>query len=458
MTPTQKPRKKMRPAKIIPLTFLAAIAVGALLLSLPCAVAEGEEVNGLTSLFTSTTSVCVTGLVVVDTFSHWSLFGQIVILFLIQLGGMGIVAVTSALMLLLHKKLTMSQTLMLQESYNLSSPAGLRKFFVRVITGTLATELIGACLYAIRFVPRFGPVGAWYALFLSISAFCNAGMDILGPDSLIPFRDDPLVMTVTMILIVLGGLGYVVWFDVAGGVRNGIKKRYTPLTVFKRFNEHTRLVLSLTFFLILSGALLVFAFEVNNPDTLGGMTLDQKIVNCLFQSITFRTAGFATIPQQMLTEPASMLGCLFMFIGGSPVGCAGGVKTVTVCIVFMNAVSFIRNRKETVIFDKKVSEDMIRKAGAIVLVSFIITFMMTLILMETDHIGFVDAAYEMFSATGTVGLSRGLTSTLHTGGRVAVIIAMFLGRIGPISMALFFNARPSDKNNLHYAEGRFLAG
>ncbi|MBR6172888.1 MAG: potassium transporter TrkH [Eubacterium sp.] len=454
-----KKNRKLKSAQLIPISFLAAIIIGTLLLMLPIAKAGEGSADLTTACFTSTTSLCVTGLVVVDTFAYWSLFGKIVILILIQIGGFGIIAVTTVLMLMVHKKLSLSRSLLIHDSFNLNTMDGVVHFLLAVFKGTFILEMIGAMIYMISFIPKFGAGrGIWYSIFTSISAFCNAGIDILGPDSLISYQDNPLILFNTMMLIVMGGLGYVVWIDVLRNIRRGIRREYSLRTIIKHFNEHTKLVLSLTFFLILFGTLFVFVLEYNNPDTIGNMSFGGKVMNSLFQSVTFRTAGFAAVPQQSLMESTSFLGCFLMFIGGSPVGTAGGVKTVTLFVILINGVSFIRNRRENVVFGRKITSEMIHKASAIVMVSFSVTVVLTIALMMTNQIRLVDGMYETFSATATVGLSRNLTATLNTAGRWIIILAMYLGRIGPISMALFFKYNTEDKNKISYAEGKFFVG
>ena len=420
-----KKKSRMTSAQIIPLSFLIAIAVGTLLLMLPVSTADGETTNLLTAIFTATTSMCVTGLVVVDTYLHWSLFGKIVILVMIQLGGLGIIAVTSILMLMIHRKFSLSQYVMIHDSFNLDSMSGLLSF------------LVG---------------------FTAISAFCNAGIDIMGPDSLISWNGNTLLLINTMFLIVMGGLGYVVWFDILNGFKTKFKKKYSFKTMIKRLSEHTKLVLSITGVLILAGAVLVFVMEYSNPDTIGDMSLGGKILNSIFQSVTFRTAGFAAVPQDGLRESTATLGLLFMFIGGSPVGTAGGVKTVTIFFVVLNGVSFIRNRKEVVVYNRRLTEEMMQKASAIILVSFSVTLLFLILILMTNDVGVMDASYEIFSATATVGLSRALTPNLNSIGKMIIILAMYLGRIGPISMALFFNYRGMDKNSISFAEGKFFVG
>ncbi len=447
-----KARKKILPVHFIPISFLGAIVMGTILLLLPFSAAPGNHTDFLTALFTATTSVCVTGLVVVDTYAHWSLLGQLVILLLAQIGGLGIVAVASMIMLIGKRKFSLGDRILLKDSLNVENNWGLLRFLRRVFRGVFLVEGAGAVLYAIKLVPLLGLFkGLWASVFMSVSAFCNAGMDVIGPNSMMDFNDSPFMMGVTMLLIVLGGLGFVVWFDLIDGVKRGGR-------FFSRLSEHTKLVLCITVFLILFGGVTIFGTEYHNPATMGNMTLGGKLLNSLFQSITFRTAGFASVPQDGLREVTCVIGNVLMFIGGSPVGTAGGIKTVTAFLFLMNALSYIRNRKETVLFHRRVSEEMMRKASAVVFVSLFTAIMLLILLMATGNGGLNDALYEVISAISTVGLSRNLTAHLNAAGRVIIILAMYLGRIGPISMALFFSKEHNSDNMVRHSEGLFYVG
>ena len=447
------------PERLIPLSFLVAIMLGTIFLMLPFSTAEGETTGILTALFTATTSVCVTGLVVVDTYAHWSFFGQFVILFLIQIGGLGVVAVGAMFMLMGKKKFTLGDRKLLGGALNVERNRGLLLFLVRIFKGTFFVEGIGALLYATVFVPRYGVLkGLWAACFQSISAFCNAGMDVIGPNSMMEFSDSPFLLNLTMLLIILGGIGFVVWFDVIDGIRKGIRYRLGPVTTVRRFPEHAKLVLFVTAILIVVGTVGIMAAEFNNPGTIGNMSLRDKLGNSLFQSVSFRTAGFASVPQEKLTEISCVIGYLLMFIGGSPIGTAGGVKTITAFLVFMNAYSYINGRRETVIFHRSVSTEMMRKAAAIVTVSAVVLLTMTVILMAVENLKLTDACYEITSALGTVGLSRAITPKLGAFGRMVVIVSMYLGRIGPISMACFFAGDVTSQNKIRHSKGLFYVG
>jgi trk system potassium uptake protein TrkH len=444
--------------RLIPLSFLVAILFGAFLLTLPISSADGTWTNFVTALFTATTSVCVTGLTVVDTSSYWSTFGHVVILFLIQIGGFGIITVISMIMLLSRKKFSLSERKMLQDSLNLDTDSGILKVLVKIFRGTFAIELLGAVIYCFTFVPRFGPVGVWYSFFNSISAFCNAGIDILGSDSLMSYSSNPLVLFNTMALIILGGLGYVVWFDLASIVKRGVQKRFLPSQIFARFSEHTKLVLSFTFILIMVGWITIFFAEYNNPLTLKDMTLFDKLTNSLFESVTFRTAGFASFSQAGLSNTSCVAAYILMFIGGSPIGTAGGIKTVTFFLAMMGIITYIKSEDSNIIFNRKVSDESMKKASVIMYVSMFSVLVFTLMLDATNTVNLQDAFFEVISALATVGLTRDLTTTLNTAGRLIIIVCMYLGRIGPISMAIFFAGRSKPKNQRRYVEGKFFVG
>lgn len=452
-------RKKISSVQLIPFSFLAAIVIGALILMLPISSSAGTWTNPLVALFTATTSTCVTGLVVVDTFSYFSVFGQVIILGLIQIGGLGIITVISMIMLITQKKFSLGDRKMLQDSLNLNTDVGILKILIRISKDVFKVEAVGALLYAISFVPEYGVGrGLWYSVFHSISAFCNAGIDIIGTRSLMDYKSNPLVMCTTMILIVLGGLGYVVWFDMSENIKAGIRHRFTPVQIVKRFNEHTKLVLSVTGALIVTGAVFFFFAEYGNAGTIGELSLFDKIINSFFESVTLRTAGFCSFPQQNMTDFSCVMSYFLMFIGGSPIGTAGGVKTVTIFLALMNVISYIREDNQTVLFHHRATEESMRKATVIVSVAAFTIIVLTLLLIVTNPINLQDGLYEVISASATVGLSRGLTSSLNTVGRIIIIVAMYLGRIGPISLAIFFAGRKNHKTKCRYTEGNFFVG
>ncbi len=449
----------LSPVQIIPASFFTAIAVGTILLLLPISSATGQFTDFITALFTATTSICVTGLVVVDTYAHWSLFGQIVILALIQMGGLGMIAIASTIMLLTHKKFSLTDRILLRDAFNLNSNNNLLNFLVRVLAGTFCVEFFGAVLYSFVFIPEFGvKKGLWCSVFNSISAFCNAGMDVIGPNSLGDYRSNPIVMSVTILLIILGGIGFVVWFDVLERTGEGIRKRFSLRNVINRLSEHTKLVLAFTFILLISGTFILLLLEYNNPNTIGNMSLGGKLANSFFESVTLRTAGFATFPQENLSKASCLVAYIYMFIGGSPIGTAGGVKTTTFFLLIMNVRSYLKDQNDNVIFHRRVSEDSMRKASAIIFVSTMAILLLGVILSIVNPVPLEDAFFEVVSACGTVGLSRGLTPSLGTAGRITIIVAMYLGRIGPISLVALFSSTNSDSNKIKYSEGTFYVG
>lgn len=439
----KKSRFTLSTTHIILLSFLGAIAVGTMLLSLPISSADGNAVPFIDALFTATTSTCVTGLVVTPTFSSWSLFGQIVILFLIQTGGLGIITIMSSVMIMLNKKMGLSDRLLIQDTFNLNSLSGLVKFVKKVVAGTFIVEAAGALLYMTVFVPEFGIKGIWISLFTSVSAFCNAGIDIIAENSLCNYALNPIINAVTCILIILGGIGYIVWWDVIRVIKLS-RKRKTNL--FKALTLQSKLAVTATLILIFSGAVLIFIFEYNNPLTMKDFTLIEKIRVSLFQSVTTRTAGFATLPQENLSNASSIVSLLLMFIGGSPVGTAGGIKTVTFFVLVASAFASIGKKEDTELFGRRLSQQIISKAIAVTCMSFIIMFTSTVLLSAVTKADALDIAYETVSATATVGLTRNLTPSLNFAGKLIIIATMYLGRVGPISLAVAFNRKKENQN------------
>lgn len=427
----------------IMVSFLMAILVGSILLILPISSADGEAVPYIDALFTATTSICVTGLVTVPTVSTWSIFGQGVILFLIQIGGLGIITIMSGLMISLHRRMGIGDRMLIQDAFNLNTLSGLVKFIKKVFIGTIIVEGIGALFYMFVFVPEYGAKGIWISIFNSVSAFCNAGIDIIAEDSLCAYAVHPLMNIVTCMLIILGGIGYVVWWDVIRVMKN-IKRQ--KLKCFQSLTLHSKMALSMTGFLIVTGAVAFLILEYNNPLTMESYSLLDKIQLSLFQSVTTRTAGFATIPQQHLTNASAMISLLLMFIGGSPVGTAGGIKTVTIAVLIVSAFSTIRNKEEVVFFKRTISKKAISKAVAVTSISFIIMFVSTVLLAAVTNADALDIVYETVSATATVGLTRNLTPMLNVWGKIIIIITMYLGRVGPISLVIAFGTKREKSN------------
>lgn len=438
----RKKRFSLSTTHLIMLSFLGVIAVGALLLWLPISTKSGESVAFVDALFTATTATCVTGLVTLSTHATWSVFGQIVILLLIQIGGLGLITVMGAISLLLRRKMGLGDRLLLRDAFNLNTLSGLGSFVKRVVLGTLIVEGAGALLYMTVFIPEFGAKGIWISVFTAISAFCNAGIDLLGDVSLSAYATNPLVNAVTMALIVSGGIGFVVWWDVIH-VFTYIGKRKRPLSYL---TLQSKIVLVSTAALLLAGGAAFLAFEWNNPATLGTHSVFDKLQMALFQSVTTRTAGFFTVPQEALTTPSALLSLVLMFIGGSPVGTAGGIKTVTFAILIAKAASAIRGRDRVSMFGRTIKDEAIGKAVAVCMTSFSIMALATLGLSLVSDAALIDILYEAVSATATVGLTRALTPTLSAVGKLIVIATMYLGRVGPISLAVAFTVGSNTQN------------
>lgn len=427
----------------IMLSFLLVILAGSVLLALPVSSANGEAVAYIDALFTATTATCVTGLVTVPTVSTWSVFGQIVILLLIQIGGLGVITIMTGVMIALHRRIGMGDRLLIQDAFNLNTLSGLVRFIKKVLLGTVLVEGVGALLYMTVFIPRYGTRGIWISVFNSVSAFCNAGIDIIAEDSLCGHALDPVVNAVTCGLIVLGGIGYIVWWDV---LRVMAKFRTLGFKCLKGLTLHSKIAISATAFFIFSGAAAFLLFEYDNPMTLAGCSFGDKLQLSLFQSVTTRTAGFATIPQQDLTNASALVSLLLMFIGGSPVGTAGGVKTVTVIVLVATAFSTVRNRDEVTLFNRNISRQAVSKAVAVTGMSFFIAFLSMVLLSAVMEAPVLNIMYETVSATATVGLTRDLTPYLNTWGKLIITATMYLGRVGPISLAIAFNTRRDSQN------------
>ena len=434
---------KLTTTQIILLSFLVTVLLGSLLLALPISSASGKAVPYLDALFTATTSTCVTGLVTLPTVSTWSIFGQVVILILIQIGGLGIITIMSGLMLLLHRKMGIGDRLLIQDAFNLNTMSGLAKFVKNVLFGTLIIEGIGALLYMTVFVPEFGARGIWISVFTAISAFCNAGIDIIAENSLCNYATSPTVNLVTSALIILGGLGYIVWWDVLRVIRSRTKKNRR---IFRHLTLHSKIAITVTAALILVGAALIFIFEYNNPKTIGNMSLFDKIQVSFFQSVTTRTAGFASVPQENLTNASAAISILLMMVGGSPVGTAGGMKTVTLAVLLCSAFATVRNKSSATLFGRRISEDSVKKAVAVAVTFLVICAASTLLLMSTNDAPALDTVYETVSATATVGLSRNLTASLDSFGKLVIIFTMYFGRVGPISLAVALGSSTDSRN------------
>lgn len=438
-----KKKLNLTTTQLIMLSFLLAILIGSVLLTLPICAADHQTVPYIDALFTATTSICVTGLVTVPTVSTWSIWGQIVILILIQIGGLGVITIMSGLMISLHRKMGLKYRMLIQDAFNLNSLSGIVKFIKKVLIGTLIVEATGAILYMTVFIPQYGSKGIWISVFNSVSAFCNAGIDIISENSLCDYALNPMVNFVTSILIILGGIGYIVWWDVIRVLKN---IRQKGLKCFANLTLHSKIVISTTAVLLVVGTVAFYIFEYGNPLTMQGLSFSDRLQLSFFQSVTTRTAGFATIPQQNLTNASAVVSLFLMFIGGSPVGTAGGVKTSTMTVLFLAAMATVKGEDDVVLFHRTVKKQAINKAVAVISISFMTLFISTLLLSAITNANILDIVYETVSATATVGLTRNFTPSLNMLGKLVIIATMYLGRIGPISLVVAFNTKQQKKN------------
>ncbi len=432
--------KSLSSTQIVLLGFLIVILIGSILLSLPLSSASGESVPYIDALFTATSATCVTGLVTLPVVTTWSIFGQVVILLLIQIGGLGVITLVAGIMVMFSKHIGINSRILIQDSFNLNSMSGMVRFIKKVIIGTFIIEAIGAAFYMTVFIPEFGLKGIWISVFNAVSAFCNAGIDIIAENSLCVYALNPIVNFTTSALIILGGIGFIVWWDVVRLVKDKRHRHFRFLTL------HSKIVLIVNACLIFGGAALFLIFEHNNPLTMQDFSWLEKIQASVFQSVTTRTAGFATIPQENFTNASAFVSLLLMFIGGSPVGTAGGIKTVTFLVLLSTVASVIRNKKTVDIFNRQLSDKTIRKAVAVFAASFAVMILSTMLLCAVSNADFLDVIYEAVSATATVGLTRNFTSSLDALGKIIIIATMYFGRVGPISMVVAFNMKKGSNN------------
>ena len=438
------------------------IILGTLLLCLPVSSASGKGVYWLDALFTATTSVCVTGLVTVPTATTWSVFGKIVILGLIQFGGLGIMACMIMIFLVLRRKISLQSRKLIQDTYNLPVLKGSVGIVRRLLIGTAVVEIAGAICYSFWFVPHYGLWrGIGYSIFHSISAFCNAGIDLVGESSFAPFVTNPLINVTTMGLIILSGLGFPVWWEVIEHVQDLLRGKRTRKNFIRGFTLHTKLVLTTTVILITGGALLILLLDWNHTGSLGDLKPGEKVMAAFFQSITTRTAGFETIPQKNFTDGSAMVSMILMFIGGSPMGTAGGVKTTTIAVLILSIVAYLQGKKDVEVYGRRIRESYLRSAMVVAGTSLLILFTMSVLLSAAmPEADLADILYEITSAVATVGLSRGLTPQLNVTGKWIVILTMYLGRIGPLTLgtAVVAKVRNMPGSTTHLGEEDIMIG
>ena len=425
------------PPLVLILSFLFLIVVGSLLLSLPISQ-NATKVPYIDCLFTATSSVCVTGLVTVATYSTWSFFGKLIIIILIQMGGLGFMTFATLIALVMGRRITLKDRLIIKEQTNSIDMQGMVKLIRYILISTFTIETIGAFLLMTKFVPMYGFKGIFYSFFHSISAFCNAGFDILGPNSLIDINTNFFILLVIGLLIVIGGIGFNVILDI---LHNGFD--------FKKFSLHSKIVLTTTVLMLSITSVLIFAMEFLNPETIGNLSLTDKISNSVFQAVTLRTAGFSAIDQSKLLDSSSVLSILNMFIGGSPAGPAGGIKTTTFALLIIVALSEIKGQEDVEVFNRRIRFSQVKKALAIITLSMVWVIFVTFAILVIDKAKYLDVVYEVVSAFGTVGLTRSLTPTLNIISKILIISTMYIGRVG--SLTILF-ALSNTKNKKAYKE------
>ena len=427
---------RLNQVQYIALGFFFMILAGSLILTLPIASRSGEWTPFLDSMFTATSATCVTGLVVYDTFTHWNVFGQLVILLLIQIGGLGFITVGVGFSMAFRRRIGLWQRDLLKESINAMEIGGIVKLSRKIFIGTALCEGAGAILLATRFIPEFGFVkGIYYSIFHAISAFCNAGFDLMGGQQYASFTSyavDPVINIVLMLLIVVGGLGFVVWSDV-------VSKRFH----WKNYCLHTKMVISVTLILIFGGALLLFLFEQGG--TIKGMSTGEQILTSLFGSVTARTAGFNTVDTGALQPESKLLTIVLMFIGGSPGSTAGGVKTTTIAVILIYVISNLRGENGCNVFHRRIGDEVIKKASMVFCLNLFLGLMSVTLILATSNLRMSDVLFEVYSAISTVGMTTGITRDLNVVGRIVIIMLMYCGRIGSMTFALSFVAKPEAK-------------
>ena len=444
-------RLKLMPTQIIAITFALIILLGTVLLALPAASRDGVSCGIRPALFTATSATCVTGLVMYDTWTQWSVFGQVVIITLIEIGGLGFMSVASMFVFIFRRKVGLKQRMLMAQALSVDEMSSVVKLQKWVLLGSLAIQLLGALVLFARFLPRYGlrRAAAW-GVFHSISAFCNAGFDIFGSvapgASLITFNHDPVVLITLMALVVLGGLGFFVWEELV------------RLHSFKKFSVYTKLVLVTTAGLLVGGAAITLLLEWNNPATLGNMPWGQKILNAFFQSVTLRTAGFVSVDQAGLTDAGKVFSVVLMLVGGSSGSTAGGLKTVTFVVLMLFLWTRARGRSTVQVFRRTVPGEKVMDAMTIAGIMISLGIFGAIFISATSPISFTDSLYEAVSALATVGLTAGVTTSLSIPAQFLIILFMYFGRVGILTISLGFLMGDRSEERFHYAKTNLLIG
>ena len=444
-------KTKLSPTQIIPLVFLGIILLGTVLLALPVASRNGQSCGILPALFTATSATCVTGLSLFDTYTQWSGFGQAVILCMIEVGGLGFMSAASLIVFLLKKKVGLRQRMLIAQALSLNEMEGVVRLQKWVLGGSLLIQSIGILILTFRFLPEYGlRQSVIWGVFHSVSAFCNAGFDIFGSvqpgTSVSLFAGDPVVCITLMALVVIGGLGFFVWEEVV------------TVRKFKKFSVYTKLVLITTAVLLVGFALVYLILEWDNPNTIGNMPVWQKVMNAMFQSVTIRTAGFFSFDQGGMTEGAKAVSVLGMLIGGSAGSTAGGIKTVTFLLLLLSLLANARGKSTVNIFKRTIPESKVTDAMTIASLMIGLTFFGAIVITVTSPVSFIDGLYEAASALATVGLTTGITTSLSLVAQLLVIVFMFFGRVGILTISLGFLMSNRAQDRYHYANTNILIG
>lgn len=433
------------PPLYLTLGFAILIIIGGCILSLPIFTRSGKATNLVDSIFVAASASCVTGLTTVNTAEHWNSYGHLLILFLIQIGGLGVMTLATLFPLLLRKKIGLKSRQILKEQLNIDTLQGIMKLFKYVLVFTFLVEILGAILLSFRFVPIFGMAkGLWYSIFHSVSAFCNAGFDLLG-DSIYPYRNDNLINITLMSLVVIGGLGFMVTAEI-------FRKKS-----FEKLSTHAKLVLIISASLIVIGTLAFYLIESQAGGVLYKEGFKNSIMQSAFQSISARTAGFYSVKLNQMHDTSVLLLIILMVIGGSPGSTAGGLKTTTFGVLLLSTISIFKQEDEVTIFNKHIEPKIIRKALAIIMVYLGLIFIVIFILSLSENFKVIDISYEVSSAFATVGASRGITGDLSTLGKILITISMYLGRIGPMTMAYSLGLKSKTKY-IRYPEANISIG
>lgn len=443
--------KALSSMQIIALVFIGIITLGTVLLSLPAASRNGESVGVLSALFVATSATCVTGLTLFDTWSQWSGMGQTVVLCLIEIGGLGFMSAACFVLTLFHRKVSMRQRMVMAQALSLNDLEGAVRVQKWAIGGSVGFQLLGAAILTLRFFPKYGFVKALrWGVFHSVSAFCNAGFDIFGAlepgSSLILFAEDPVVILTLSFLVIVGGLGFFVWQDVV------TRRRFSQMTVY------SRLVLATTLGLLLGGAVIYGILEWNNPATLGGLSFGGKLLGAFFQSVTVRTAGFAGVDQGALTGASKGVSLVLMLIGGSSGSTAGGVKTVTFVVLLLFLAARSRGRTTVNVYKRSIPTDKVLDAMTIVSVVIALAMVGAVIVSAENGFSFTDSLFETVSALATVGLTTGITPQLGTVSKILIIVYMYFGRVGVLTLSIGFLSGNHAEERYHFAQTNLLIG